>query len=218
MRKIILLSSILITLFIDPSVAQKDTTKLDGIIYSFVPQYLVNRGIRIDIEKQITQRSFIQICPQFYLGEKNNRGSDTYYYDDYYYDDYYYDNDDFNKVVGGGLNIYHKVFANSDFLKKGIYFSYGLSYSYYEIDYYEQYLDATINANAKVQKYGGDLLMGYQLFLKNKLSIDVYTGLGVRNSNMDTDGGNRDRFNSTSFGYNYTGNLMHVGFRLGLIL
>lgn len=218
MKKIILITSILISLFIKPSTAQEDTTKLKGIVYSFVPQYLINSGIRIDIEKQITPRSFIQICPQFYLGEKNNNNSSEFYYDDTYYYDYYYDNDDYNKLVGGGLNIYHKVFANSNFLKKGIYFSYGLSYSYFEIDYYEKYLNSTINANAKIQKYGGDLLIGYQLFLKNKLSIDVYTGLGVRNSNMETDSGNRDRFNSSYFGYNYTGNLMHLGFRIGLIL
>jgi len=192
--------------------AQTDTVKINGLIYSFVPQYLINRGIRLDIEKQITNRSFIQFCPQFYLGERETRDNDIYY------DDYNYDDDDYNKVLGGALNVYHKIFANKNFTQSGVYFSYGLSYSYFEIDYYEEYLDATINANATIQKYGGDMLLGYQFFIKNKLTIDLYTGVGIRFSEMDTNGDNKDRFNSNYFGYNYTGNLMHLGFRIGLIL
>ena len=213
MKKLILLISIISILFINETFAQKDTAKVDGIIYSFVPQYLINHGIRLDIEKQITPRSFIQFCPQFYLGEQKNYNSQ-----DMYYEDVYYDEDEFTNVIGGGLNIYHKVFANSNFLKNGVYFSYGLSYSYFEIEYLEEYLDNTINATGKIQKYGGDLLIGYQYFFKNKLSLDIYTGVGTRFSTMDTDGQNRDRFNSSYSGYKYQGNLMHLGVRIGLIL
>ena len=213
MRKILLLTTLLGILFADISYAQKDTVKLDGMIYSFVPQYLINKGIRIDVEKQITPRSFIQFCPQFYLGEQKDFNSADIYYDDVNYND-----DDFNKVTGGGLNIYHKIFANTDFTRNGVYFSYGLSFSYFEIDYYEEYLGSTINANGKIQKYGGDLLIGYQFFFGSKLSLDLYTGAGMRLSTMDTNGENRDRFNSNYFGYNYQGNLLHVGLRIGLIL
>lgn len=213
MRKFILLTGILFVLITGLSKAQSDTTKIDGMIYSFVPQYLINHGIRIDIEKQITPRSFIQFCPQFYLGEQKDFNSN-----DVYYDDISYSEDDFNKVIGGGLNIYHKIFANSDFTSNGIYFSYGLSYSYFEIDYFEEYLGNTINANGKIQKYGGDLLIGYQFFFGNKLSLDLYTGIGSRFSTMDTDGQDRDRFNTNYFSYKYNGNLLHVGFRIGLIL
>lgn len=214
MKKIILLISIITILIANDTFAQKDTVKIDGMIYSFVPQYLINRGIRLDIEKQITPRSFIQICPQFYLGERNDYSSSDINYDDYYY----YDENEFNKVTGGGLNVYHKVFANTNFLKNGIYFSYGLSYNYFEIEYYENYLDAIINAKGKIKKYGGDLLIGYQFLFRHKLSLDLYTGVGTRFSNMNTNGESKDRFNSSYFGYNYTGNIMHIGFRIGLIL
>jgi hypothetical protein len=213
MRKLLLLTTLMGILFANISQAQKDTVKLDGMIYSFVPQYLINKGIRIDIEKQITPRSFIQFCPQFYLGEQKDFNSTDIYYDDVNYDD-----DDFNKVTGGGLNIYHKIFANTDFTRNGVYFSYGFSFSYFEIDYYEEYLGSTINANGKIQKYGGDLLIGYQFFFGSKLSLDLYTGAGTRFSTMDTNGENHDRFNSNYFGYNYQGNLLHVGLRIGLIL
>lgn len=195
--------------------AQEDTVKLQGMIYSFVPQYLINHGIRIDVEKQITPRSFIQFCPQFYLGEKRDFNSSDPYYDDPYYD---YDEEDFNKVVGGGLNIYHKIFANKNFTKNGVYFSYGLSYSYFEIEYFEEYLESTITANGTIQKFGGDLLIGYQFFFRNKLSLDLYTGIGTRFSTMDTDGNNRNRFNANYFSYKYNGNLLHLGVRIGLIL
>lgn len=213
MRKLLLLTTLMGILFANISQAQKDTVKLDGMIYSFVPQYLINKGIRIDVEKQITPRSFIQFCPQFYLGEQKDFNSTDIYYGDANYND-----DDFNKVTGGGLNIYHKIFANTDFTRNGVYFSYGLSFSYFEIDYYEEYLGSTINANGKIQKYGGDLLIGYQFFFGSKLSLDLYTGAGTRFSTMDTNGENRDRFNSNYFSYKYQGNLLHVGLRIGLIL
>lgn len=213
MKKLVLLTTIVSVLFINESFSQKDTTKIEGMIYSFVPQYLINRGIRLDIEKQITQRSFIQFCPQFYLGEQKDYNSS-----DMYYNDVPYDEDEFEKVTGGALNIYHKVFANPNFVENGIYFSYGLSYSYFEIEYLEEYLDNPINATGTIQKYGGDLLIGYQLFFRNKLSLDLYTGIGTRFSDMDTNAENKNRFNTNYFSYNYNGNLLHLGFRIGLIL
>jgi len=211
MKKVFLISVAVLFLFTNHSLAQNDTTKIKGLVYSFVPQYLINNGIRIDVEKQITSRTFIQFCPQFYLGEKKSRNTNMYYEGSY-------DNDDYNKITGGGLNIYHKIFANTNFTRNGIYFSYGLSYSYFDIDYYEEYLGETINANAIVQKYGADLLLGYQFFFKGKLSLDLYTGIGTRFSNMDTDGHSRDKFKSTYFDYNYNGNLLHGGVRIGLVL
>jgi len=213
MRKILALAILATMLAISNSFAQKDTIKIDGMIYSFVPQYLINRGIRLDFEKQITPRSFIQFCPQFYLGEQKDYNSNEIYYDDVSYEE-----DDFNKVIGGAINVYHKIFANSDFTRNGVYFSYGLSYSYFEIDYLEEYLDNTISTTGKIQKYGGDLLIGYQFIFNNKLSLDLYTGVGTRFSNMDTEAVNKDRFNSNYFSYNYEGNLLHFGVRIGLVL
>ncbi len=212
MKKIILILILLVFTFANQSFAQKDTLKLKGSIYSFVPQYLINHGIRLDYERQITPRSFIQFCPQFYLGEKKSRNSSDPYYEESS------NEDDFNNITGIGINIYHKIFANQNFLKNGIYFSYGISYSYFDIDYYEDYLGETINASAYINKYGADLLIGYQFFFKNKLSLDIYTGVGTRFSNMSTNGENKERFSSTYFGYNYNGNLLHGGVRIGLIL
>lgn len=212
MKKIILILILLVFTFVNQSFAQKDTLKLKGSIYSFVPQYLINHGIRLDYERQITPRSLIQFCPQFYLGEKKSRNSSDLYYEESSNDD------DFNNITGFGINIYHKIFANQNFLKNGIYFSYGISYSYFDIDYYEDYLGETINASAYINKYGADLLLGYQFFFRNKLSLDIYTGVGTRFSNMSTNGENKERFSSNYFGYNYNGNLLHGGVRIGLIL
>lgn len=212
MKKIILISLLLLFAFGQKSFSQNDTLKLKGAIYSFVPQYLINHGIRIDYERQISPRSLIQFCPQFYLGEKkSNRTDDPYYSESS-------SNDDFNNISGFGLNIYHKVFANQNFLKRGIYFSYGISYSYFDIDYYEEYLGETISTSAYINKYGADLLLGYQFFFRNKLSLDIYTGVGTRISTMTGTGTDKDRFSSTYFGYNYDGNLLHGGVRIGLIL
>ncbi len=176
-----------------------------GTIYSFVPQYLINRGIRVDIEKQIKSRHFIQLCPQFYLSEKED-------------DSFEIKKNSFTYLIGGGLNLYHKIFTAEQFKDYGLYLAYGLSYNYFHIEYLDDSSTPEVSAKGSINKIGGDLVLGYQLFYRNLLSIDVFTGLGTRVSFMDADGADTDRFNTGYYGYNYTGNIMLLGFRIGVIL
>ena len=207
MKKITIL--ILFILFVSniSLLAQSDSTKFKGMVYSFVPQYLINSGIRIDIEKQISGKHWIQICPQFYLGENRN---DNEFRDGF---------KDYNNLLGGGLHLYHKIFVNWDESQKGgLYFSYGLTYDYFEIEYDAYYLGNPIDAKATINKMGGDLILGYQFLIKKKLSIDLYTGVGSRYSILDTNGDNENIFNDSYFDYNYSGNILLVGFRIGIVL
>ncbi|HAN17373.1 MAG: hypothetical protein A2X13_00820 [Bacteroidetes bacterium GWC2_33_15] len=206
MKKVLILTSIFILAISGQLSAQSDTLAFKKTIYSFMPQYLINRGIRIDIEKQISGKHFIQICPQFYLSEKDNDES------------FVYDENSYNSLIGGGVNVYHKIFAHSNFTKNGLYFSYGVSYNYFEIEYFDEYLGSTINANATIQKMGFDITLGYQFMIKQIISIDIFTGAGTRYSIMETNSDNKDKFNATYFGYNYTGNLLLLGARIGVIL
>jgi len=114
MKKYLLLS-LLFLLFLN---VYPQEEKNKETIYSFLPQYLINRGIRIDIEKQIGPRHYLQICPQFYLSEKDE-------------DNFALDKNKFSYLIGGGLNLYHKIFTFEDFKKYGLYLSYGLSYNYF---------------------------------------------------------------------------------------
>jgi hypothetical protein len=174
-------------------------------IYSFVPQYLINRGIRIDIEKQLSERHFLQICPQFYLSERDD-------------DNFINTRNQFTYLVGGGLGLYDKIFASGSYKDYGLYFSYGLSYNYFYIEYIDDSNQSEISAYGNIHKIGADLILGYQFFVRDLVSIDIYTGVGTRVSSMNANDADTDRFNTGFFGYNYTGNLLVLGLRLGVIL
>ena len=180
-------------------------TEKNKTVYSFVPQYLINRGIRIDIEKHIKNNHVLQFCPQFYLSERDE-------------DDFSTSKNKYSYLIGGGMNIYHKIFASPDYKNYGLYLAYGISLSYYNIEYTDDSENFAIAAKADVVKTGLDVLLGYQLFSHDIFSIDIYTGLGTRLSFMDSNGADKDRFNNGYYGYAYTGNIMHLGVRIGVIL
>jgi hypothetical protein len=183
--------------------AQEEQSK--ETIYSFVPQYLINRGIRVDIEKPIAKKHFLQICPQFYLSEKSE-------------DNFTIQRNQFSYLIGGGFNIYDKIFTFEGYKEYGLYLSYGLSYNYFYVEYTDFSGDFDKSAYGNIHKVGADLILGYQFFVRKILSVDIYTGLGTRYSFMDAGGADTDRFNTGYFGYNYTGNIMLLGLRLGVIL
>jgi hypothetical protein len=202
MKKLLLL---LITFSVTFSITLGQDEEPRKNIYSFVPQYLINRGIRIDIEKQLSERHFLQICPQFYLSERDD-------------DNFLNNKNQFTYLVGGGLSLYDKIFASGSYKDYGLYFSYGLSYNYFYIEYIDDSNQSEISAYGNIHKIGADLILGYQFFVRDLVSIDIYTGVGTRVSSMDADGADTDRFNTGFFGYNYTGNLLVLGLRLGVIL
>ncbi len=200
-----LLTIILFLLVLTRSYSQEIETEKNKTVYSFVPQYLINHGIRIDVEKHIKNNHVIQFCPQFYLSERDE-------------DDFFTDKNKYSFLIGGGMNIYHKIFASSNYKRYGLYLSYGVSLNYFNIEYTDDSDNLTIAAKADVFKTGLDVLLGYQIFAGDILTIDIYSGLGTRFSFMDTNGTDKDRFNSGFYGYAYTGNIMHLGLRLGVIL
>ena len=67
MKKYLLLLLLLFSIFNGYSQEEKKKET----IYSFMPQYLINRGIRVDVERQIGSRNYLMLCPQFYLSEKD---------------------------------------------------------------------------------------------------------------------------------------------------
>ena len=201
MKKYLLLP--LLLFFILNGYSQEEHKK--ETIYSFMPQYLINRGIRVDVERQIGPRNYLMLCPQFYLSEKDD-------------DNFAYEKNSFTYLIGGGLNVYHKIFAFENYKEYGLYLSYGISYNYFNIEYIDNSGDVDISAKGDIHKVGGDLILGYQFFIKDVVSIDVFTGLGTRYSYMNAAGADTDRFNTSYFGYNYTGNILLLGLRIGVIL
>ena len=176
--------------------AQSEPIVFDKTIVSIVPQYLITQGIRLDIEKQIKGSHFIQVCPQFYSSQ------DTKYGNGYEYS------------TGAGLFLYHKYFPNSDFINNEIYISYGLTYNFYNLKPAENATSGIEDRN--INKIGADLIIGVQFFYNDVISFDLFTGLGTRVSfiNGEMKPQESDRGYSA---YDYSGNLLLLGFRLGVL-
>ena len=199
MKKISTVFIILIIAII-PAISQTDSSR--NKVMSFVPQYLINNGIRVDYELRIHKNNWLQLCPQFYLTEKGSNSTSN--------------SDNYNEVAGVGIFAYHKVYLNKRKLPFGAYFSYGATYNYFTIKFDETNNNVTTSENTQINKFGGDFLIGYQTIVSERIVLDVYTGIGGRYSNYKYSGTTRPKYNDTYWDYGYTGNLMHLGFRIGI--
>ena len=180
--------------------AQTETTRPRSKVMSFVPQYLINNGIRVDYEIKIKNNNWIQLCPQFYLTEKGSHTNN---------------NTDYNEVAGVGVFAYHKIYLSNSDSPFGSYFSYGFAYNYFNIDFDETNNAVTTTESAQINKFGADLIIGYQTVVSQRIIIDIYTGVGGRYSDYKYSGTTRPKYNDTYWDYGYTGNLLHLGFRIG---
>lgn len=182
---------------IPPLKSQENDFVLDKTIVSFVPQYLIINGLRIDVERQLKGRHYLQLCPQYYI---NN---EPLY------------NESYDEMHGGGLFIYHKYFPEKNILKNGVYVAYGFTYNYFRFKYLD---DNSQTQELKVNKLGGDLFIGYQYIYNKIVSIDIYAGMGNRNSFLSQKEADKfDDFSFGPFGYSYSGNLFIFGFRFGVL-
>lgn len=188
---------------------------------SFVPQYLIKNGIRIDYDVKIKDHHWLQICPQFYFREKNVASPEDYYgyYDyepDLYHDDEYDDESYFNNLLGGGLNLYHRYYPGTSWGKHLVYINYGVMAQYYHIQYDEQLYTSYMEKYTEIFKYGGDINLGVVAFLNDYIGIDIYAGLGFRYSNRKSDADNPRKFNNFFESYGFTGNIINAGVRFTL--
>ena len=75
-------------------------------IISFTPQYMINKGLMMNIDKKLQEGKWLQISPQLYFAnDKNSNGGDNY-----------------NDLAGVGINVHKKIFVSSspEFLKNEV--------------------------------------------------------------------------------------------------
>lgn len=198
-------------------------TKRDTIapksIVSFVPQYLINNGIRIDYDTRIKDHHWLQLSPQFYLRENSAYSPDDYggygsggYEEDYYYEDEY----DFTRLLGAGIHIYHRFYPSVSFEGHTAYIKYGLTYQYFNINYDEKLFNSHVERYTNIHKTGADINFGVVTFLNEYIGIDLYAGLGFRYSHRYSDADNPREFNGFFPDYGFTGNIVNLGLRVSL--
>jgi hypothetical protein len=180
-----------------------------------VPQYLVNNGLRIDIDKRIKEtNNWLVISPILYLSYHNDFSMQ----------------DDYKSVKGGGLTLsYRKMYTKSD-QPVGFYISPGLCYQFVDIntdnniwdkitDQWGQVKYDWVNKNydARIHKIGGNITIGVQAEIYPGLLLDFFAGTGIRYSFRSYSNGEAGiRFNSSMLGYGYSGTLFVGGFRIGV--
>ncbi len=204
----------------EKSFSQADTAK-NSFQIGFVPQYIINHGVRIDFEPTFKQgKQSLQFSPQFYYDENN-----VYYSD---YPSYYYSEQEYEKIVGYGAGLHHKIYIQ--FIKKWkIYVSYGGEYVRFTMDYKSwQWVDYTeeglnylsyelVDVKQNTDRIRADISMGVQLNYVDNLFLDFYIGDGgVYSLNDMNPTSAKPIINDGMYDYAYTGIYIPIGFRFGL--
>ncbi|MDP2423069.1 MAG: hypothetical protein U1C46_03010 [Bacteroidales bacterium] len=171
---------------------------------SFVPQFLINNGIRIDYDRRLNEKHWLQLAPQFYLREHSVTP----------------DNDvtnKFNRLVGAGLHVYHRFYPGAGPGHNGVYISYGLTGQYFDMQYDEKILTNSVERYSRITKAGAEINVGSTVKFFDLFIVDFFTGLGFKYSFLKTDAVKPKRFNNFYTDYGYTGNILNLGVRIGLM-
>ncbi|MFW5754207.1 MAG: hypothetical protein ACOCV9_05335 [Marinilabiliaceae bacterium] len=190
---------------------KKDTIAPKSII-SFVPQYLIKHGMRIDYDTRIKEHHWLQLSPQFYLRENSTHSHNGYGQEPSGYEDEY----DFNQLLGAGVHIYHRFYPTVSFEGHTAYIKYGLTWQYFNITYDEILFNNYVERYTQIHKSGADINFGVVTFINEFIGIDLYAGLGFRYSYRSSDADDPRKFNNFFDDYGYTGNILNLGLRLSL--
>jgi hypothetical protein len=183
------------------------------------PLYWVNNGFRIDYERQLnTPKHWLQVSGIGYYVED----------EDIFWNLWMNSGAQIDKTWGAGLEVNYKYFP---FKRPVMYFSGGLAFSHFNVDYCEsgyQFISyendgltyyepewQTGNATQYFNRVGTNLYLGFQNRPARRFLIDGYTGVGYTYSFYDKNKYSPDRYlNSLS----YRGISFTIGFRIGFRL
>ncbi len=219
MKKVPYLQLIIILVFLSINgIAQTDTVRTT--LVSGTPQYLINKGLRIDVEKRLKNpRHWIQLVPQLYVDVK---GIDARDYDSGYEKEY-------DKMYGVGLEVNHKMFLKEYSRPMGSYVSYGMNYQHFGIQFkgaewepalvdgMQQFVYTEKDAKQSIDKIGANLVVGYQNEFVDYVYWDIFIGLGFRCSFYNSESAETRHLDYYLWDYGYSGTLLTGGFKLGVL-
>lgn len=223
MKKIKRIITLLLILTNTVNSFSQEETK--NIIFSISPQYIFVNGMRFDVEYKL-KNSWLGVAPTIYY---SNSGE---FFDGYYEYDYYSNNyqPSYDTITGFGVELCHKFFLQKNETPQGFYFSYGLNYNLFTMRYHTYNWETTLEDGLeyinytptykghKINKFGANIIIGYEYELSTNLFLDLYTGVGMRFAIQEKDILNTEKFNSSSIDYGYSGPLLLLGFKLGVKL
>ena len=195
--------------------AQDEPSLIRNRAIGMVPQYALINGFRIDLDQRLVKNKpqWLIISPQVYLASDEPELWD------------------YNSMWGLGLELQHRYYLKPDIIQpQGAYMAYGPSFHYFSIEDERLYSEKTIengieytvvrygNITTDVFKMGLTAHAGYQFLVSDVLYFDFYVGAGIRLSfdNLEPPGLHKI-YNDWWGDYGYSGTLMTLGIRIGLL-
>jgi len=223
-----IISTLIIFLTISSLFSQENENKFYPALISIVPQYILNNGIRVDLDRPLkANHNWLSMSMQLYLKNNYDNSNNYNYMNDYYYD---YDNDfDYNKAIGIGFEANYRIYNKNNTDPLGPYISFGLlfQHTYMEAEYYDWetdpntglYLDYNVSdVKENVEKFGANMLIGMQFEVEENFYLDFYTGLGIKHSLISTTASEITHIDRFYWDYDYSGVHPIFGVRLGFML
>jgi hypothetical protein len=200
--------------------AQEQEKPLPRYAVSIEPFYLYNGGLRLNIEKRLDPKKWIELnITGYWLPYSEIKDGYSSWADR---GGWYTSNSDFNeftKLNGFGLGgTYKYYFYSTCFL------SAGASYTYYGVQYedriFSKYMEDGLpfyeyglqNINQQFQKVTGNACIGAHSFFRHTYSMEFYGGIGYAHSFYDKD---KRHFDETVFGFGHIGLYPMFGFKIG---
>lgn len=203
-------------------VEEQSTNRTTNKMIYFVPQYLFIDGTRMEFEYRKNVSNAFLFSGTFYTGTLNNNSllgesDDTW--------------------SGANIEILHKIYL-ADVLPKlnkssdQIYLAHGPYYQHANIKYQgNSWVPSTVNnldvleykygeQTMTINKIGYSAILGVQIVTESRLVVDIYTGLGFRHAYVKktSDENDQKTYNDNWLTPAYSGNILLLGFKLGVVL
>jgi hypothetical protein len=205
---------ILLLFLLCKSVSAQEADRKNMIITA-VPQHILNNAIRFELDIPMANQSkWLTIAPQFFY-----RGED--------FDNAFY-HPDFDKLIGGEIDLLNRKYFMTETHGAGFYFSYGGGYRFLKItttnELWKKNPDQGLDwyrlnkgqYNINIHGLNAKCLAGYQMTIYDDLIADAYIGFGLRYALTEEPEGNFLKFNKNVNDYGYRGMLLVGGLRIGL--
>jgi hypothetical protein len=204
------------------ALAQSDSLQTGRLNLKISPQHLFVNCLNLEIEKRIGSRQGLVFSPRLYSGQTRTV-------------DYLSGRETQGKasvVFGYGAEVQHKFYQSKKLVPGSLtYVAYGLNFHHFELEFerqgwleemqndglsYYSYQYATFHE--KINRIGGMVLLGTQKpFFRNRLFTDIYSGIGYRKSNSDTNL-QESQFGANILDFGSTGLYLSAGLKVGFWL
>lgn len=188
---------------------------------SFVPQFLIIDGARIDYEHRYNELHGFVLSATAYTGTLR--------------DNLFFSSDEEEKRTGGSIEVLHKLYFNRELPVLGdystqVYLAHGPYYQRTTISYNGfSWKDTQIDGldvlqleegeqTSNIDKIGYSIIMGAQLISTNRFTWEFYGGLGFRHSYITSSAASDEdkTFDEYWISPGYSGNLLLLGAKLGI--